>query len=126
MRQLLFSTVECASSGRSSPSGSVKTDAASKKVTPCFSRLRAAFAVSQSNTILYIRNELRRPALTVEHRHVPRFVLAVNGHYALCRVVAPDNVAGAATLNVSMQRTTVDELVSAVSHALSGCPAPSL
>jgi hypothetical protein len=35
MRQLLGSAAECASSGKSSPSGSLKTDAASKNVTPC-------------------------------------------------------------------------------------------
>ncbi len=42
-----------------------ETDAASKNVTLCFSRLRAAFPGSHSNTILYIRNVSGRPASPV-------------------------------------------------------------
>ncbi len=54
IRQFLSSLPECASSSRSNASRSEKMEAASKKVTPCFSRFRAAFPRSQPNTVSYI------------------------------------------------------------------------
>jgi hypothetical protein len=50
---------ECARSGASTASGSLKIVAASSKETSCFERFAAAFVGSQSNTLQYIHNDRR-------------------------------------------------------------------